>query len=180
MIKDGHWDYTEDGCMVQTYGGEKTYQVAFDMLSSSCRSVEDWGSGYGYFKATYGNKLPISNVDSAMGANVDISCDLSDRSPESDGVLLRHILEHNPDSWLKIVRNACVAHELVIVCFLNPKEPLFVPDRIVTEAIPEDVLLDLLWAEGFSVYRRTVDEPSGFPAGHQTFNTEWVYHAREK
>lgn len=99
------------------YGTPETYNVAADWLRR-CAAVADWGGGFGAF----GNHLPPSVaytvVDGTQQAEGQVLADLMTYREPSDGILLRHVLEHVQD-WRLVLANAMVACQsrLVLVTF---------------------------------------------------------------
>lgn len=110
----GLWDYskTHPG---QKYGDDVTYEKAMTFLED-CPLVEDWGCGFGYAKKFC--KTTYCGIDGSKGPETDIVADLREYKSEADGILLRHVLEHNID-WKKILDNAIASFKkkLVIILF---------------------------------------------------------------
>jgi hypothetical protein len=111
----GLWDYSK-AVPGQKYGDDDvTYQKAMTFLAD-CPQVEDWGCGFGYAK-TY-CKTTYKGVDGSKGPNTDVIADLREYKSDADGILLRHVLEHNHD-WKKVLDNAIGSfkNKLVIILF---------------------------------------------------------------
>lgn len=111
----GLWDYSK-ATPDQKYGGDDiTYQKAMDFLSD-CPIVEDWGCGFGYAKRFC--KTTYRGIDGSKGPQTDVVADLREYKSEADGILLRHVLEHNHD-WKKVLDNAIASFKkrLVIILF---------------------------------------------------------------
>lgn len=111
----GLWDYSK-ASPDEKYGDDDvTYEKAMTFLSD-CAAVEDWGCGFGtakkFCKGTY------RGVDGSKGPLTDLVVDLREHRSEVDGILIRHVLEHNHD-WKKILENAIASFrkKLVIVLF---------------------------------------------------------------
>lgn len=111
----GLWDYSK-AIPGQKYGDDDiTYVKAMEFLAD-CSQVEDWGCGFGYAKKLC--KTSYKGVDGSKGPNTDVIADLREYKSETDGILLRHVLEHNHD-WKKVLDNAIASFKkkLVIILF---------------------------------------------------------------
>jgi hypothetical protein len=98
----GLWDYSK----VETprpYGNDDvTYRKAMTFMAD-CNVVEDWGCGMGYARKFCTTKYV--GVDGSWSKFADVVADLREYTSQADGILLRHVLEHNHD-WRPILRNA--------------------------------------------------------------------------
>lgn len=84
------------------YGDTITYKKAAEFLADM-EGVEDWGCGAAGFKRFYKGKY--LGVDGSKNPFVDKIVDLAEYKSEVDGILLRHVLEHNYQ-WEKVLQNA--------------------------------------------------------------------------
>jgi hypothetical protein len=86
-----------------SYGDLESYYAAADWLDG-CQTVEDWGCGGGYFRHfVKGSYLGIDGSESPFA---DLVADLRTYpSTRPDGIVLRHVLEHDHD-WAMILDNA--------------------------------------------------------------------------
>lgn len=110
------------------YGDTVTYFMAEDWLRGL--HVEDWGCGYGWFKNVhYGGYLGLDGTQSPW---CDEIVELKNHTSASQGILLRHVLEHNHD-WVQILDNA-VSSFTRRLCII-----LFTPLMDKTTVIVEDV-----------------------------------------
>lgn len=115
----GKWDPWYKGLSKerpQAYGDMTTYLIAAEFLGD-CPVVADWGCGKGFFGTVC--KSEYVGVDGTQTPFSDVVCDLVDEHPNTyDGILLRHVLEHNYD-WQAILDNAIKSaqHKLCIVLF---------------------------------------------------------------
>ena len=102
----------------RSYGPADTYRIAADWLEGL--AVADWGCGYGAFRAHH--RGAYLGVDGTAGA-ADVVADLRSYRTPSEGVLLRHVLEHNPD-WRPILDGAIASftRRMVLVVF-TPDSP---------------------------------------------------------
>jgi hypothetical protein len=103
------------------YGTDHTYLLAAEWLRD-CEEVHDWGGGRGHFQKFLGEHQTYTLVD---GTQQDLEegtrfsmADLSRYHEQSDGILLRHVLEMTED-WKQILVNAVAAFQkrMVVVTF---------------------------------------------------------------
>lgn len=94
-------------------GREDTYVEAIRFLDIPNVVLEDWGGGMGYAGKFVKNALYYP-VDGSYGVQADLRTWTSDVGC----ILLRHVLEHNPD-WPVILRNAVSSfyYRMAIVTF---------------------------------------------------------------
>lgn len=84
-----------------------TYAAAAEWLAP-CHSIEDWGAGLGWFgRFLRDDQLyqPIDGTPSRFVTNVADLATYRAKEPLPDGILLRHVLEHNT-AWEQILCNA--------------------------------------------------------------------------
>ncbi len=84
------------------YGDTVTYRLAADFMAD-IDEVEDWGCGTGGFKRFYGGKY--IGIDGSANPFVDKIADLREYKSNVDGIMMRHVLEHNYD-WKLVLQNA--------------------------------------------------------------------------
>lgn len=84
------------------YGDTVTYKMAAEFLADM-PEVEDWGSGTAGFKRFYNGKY--IGVDGSANKFVDKVADLREYRSRVDGIVMRHILEHNYE-WGRVLQNA--------------------------------------------------------------------------
>jgi hypothetical protein len=112
----GKWDRKYTGVnAVALYADETTYRIAADFLAD-CREVEDWGCGSGGFRRFC--KTAYIGVDGSRSKFADKIVDLATYRSVPEGILLRHVLEHNA-KWSAILQNAVISFrkKLCIVLF---------------------------------------------------------------
>lgn len=112
----GKWDlYYHDLKHERLYGDEITYQLAADFLAD-VGEVEDWGCGSGGFRKFCTARY--TGVDGSVTPYADKIVDLCSYRSTVDGILMRHVLEHNYN-WEKILRNALASfrNKLCIIIF---------------------------------------------------------------
>lgn len=113
------WDHANDP--VQNYGTTGSYERAANFLDPFCEEVEDWGCGKGAARP-YFSKTRYIGIDGSGSKHADKVVDLRDYHSETDGILIRHVLEHNYD-WPLILRNAVESFRkrMCLVFFLEPE-----------------------------------------------------------
>jgi SAM-dependent methyltransferase len=99
----GLWDYKKAEAPFPYGGDDLTYKKAMDFLSD-CEVVEDWGCGTAYAKR-FCTIPKYVGIDGSESKFADKVADLREYVSEADGILMRHILEHNHD-WRKVLENA--------------------------------------------------------------------------
>jgi hypothetical protein len=120
------WYRAGDG--QQAYADTATYGLAAAWLDGL--DVEDWGCGLGWFRRFHrGGYL---GVDGTRSRWCDVHADLAAYRSMSEGVLLRHVLEHDP-RWRDVLDNA-VASTQRRLCVV-----LFTPPQDETRVLAEDV-----------------------------------------
>src|SRR5665213_2393727 len=86
------------------YGAATTYQIAGAFLAG-CAEVEDWGCGRATFRPYCAGTY--IGVDGSRTPYADKIAELGTYRSSVDGILLRHVLEHNYN-WPKVL-DAAVA-----------------------------------------------------------------------
>ena len=87
---------------IALYGEALTYRMAAAFLAD-LEGVEDWGCGKGGFRLFCQNKY--KGIDGSETPYADEIADLTTYRSAPEGILLRHVLEHNYD-WEKILASA--------------------------------------------------------------------------
>lgn len=113
----GKWDYSHGP---RVYGPNASYLEAAKLLDRDGWTVADWGCGCCAAKK-YFHRAKYIGIDGSPGFAERVA-DLREYREPSDGILLRHVLEHNYD-WPSILRNALASarKRVVIVLFLSMK-----------------------------------------------------------
>lgn len=111
------------------YGDTETYPIAATFLQD-CELVEDWGCGAGGFKRyrTEGYR----GIDGSQTPFADVIADLRTYRSDVDGILIRHVLEHDT-GWRDILENA-VASCRKKLCLV-----LFTPFSEATQIIAQNI-----------------------------------------
>ncbi len=97
------------------FGEETTYKKAMDFLCG-CDKVEDWGCGSGYAKKFMKEGVYVG-VDGSSNKAVSVHTELAEYRSVTEGILLRHVLDHNPD-WKLILENAVASFTRKMVIIL--------------------------------------------------------------
>lgn len=160
MSNVGKWAPWYDRGERISYGDTATYGMAAEWLSGL--SVEDWGCGCAAFRAYH--DAGYWGVDGSAGWCDEVD-DLTTRRSVTPGLLLRHVLEHNPD-WRKVLRNAVASakQRLVIVTFIPDgdgsqvgwTDELGVPDIAVPHSAIDKAL------KGWTVDKATLSTATAF------------------
>jgi hypothetical protein len=99
------------------YGNTITYALAADFLKD-CAVVEDWGCGKGWFRTL--RPHGYIGIDGTISPFADKHVDFTRYISTADGVLLRHVLEHNYE-WQSILDNAVeTAQKKICVVLFTP------------------------------------------------------------
>jgi hypothetical protein len=99
------------------FGDTLTYEKAAAFLDG-LTSVEDWGAGQGWFRRYLKPMVRYKSIDGSRSAQLDQLADLATYTSQVEGIMLRHVLEHN-DGWAAILSNALCSFtkRLVIILF---------------------------------------------------------------
>lgn len=114
----GKWDTLITGEQ-RPFGDEVTYHRAAQFLAD-CEQIEDWGCGFGWFSKIFSghSDADVQNLDGTKTEYADRVVDLCSYRSQSEGILLRHVLEHN-HHWRQVLENALSSFQrkLVIVIY---------------------------------------------------------------
>lgn len=101
------------------FGDVVTYHRAAQFLAD-CEQIEDWGCGFGWFSKIMSglSDAHVQNLDGTKTDYADRVVDLCSYRSRAEGILLRHVLEHNHD-WRQVLENALHSFQrkLVIVVY---------------------------------------------------------------
>lgn len=116
---DGWWDGSPDS--PYALGEITTMRLAAEWLDEACVHVEDWGCGSAYAKRFFVN-ASYRGVDGS-GPKADVIADLREYTSSVDGVLMRHVLEHNYE-WRRVLENALrSAKKRLALIIFTPRMP---------------------------------------------------------
>lgn len=114
----GKWnDFYADVTEPFPYGDVTSYKKAIDFLEDGCEIIQDWGCGAA-FAGTLVKKAQYVGIDGSWSRMAHVIVDLREFRCEVDGILMRHILEHN-DDWRKVLENALASFrkKFVLIMF---------------------------------------------------------------
>jgi hypothetical protein len=98
----GRWAKWNGGYDVPApYGDSVTYKLGAEFLEP-CATLEDWGSGRGWFETLCPRAIAI---DGSPSAHTTVLADLTRYTSCVEGIFMRHVLEHDPQ-WRAILSNA--------------------------------------------------------------------------
>lgn len=136
------------------YGNTVTYHLAADFLADMLE-VEDWGCGTGGFKRLYNGKY--TGIDGSANPFVDKVVDLRKYRSNVDGIVMRHVLEHNYD-WEAVLAGAVssIRKKFCLIIFTpfmdttqeiahNKKHGVDVPDIAFNKSDVEHFFEGLKW-----------------------------------
>ena len=136
------------------YGNTITYKLSADFLKDM-NEVEDWGCGTGGFKRFYNGKYV--GIDGSGNPFVDKVVDLRGYKSNVDGIVMRHVLEHNYD-WKEVLAGAVSSFKkrfclVIFTPFMdktqeiahNKKYGVDVPDIAFKKEDIEDFFRGLKW-----------------------------------
>ena len=112
----GRWPYGHQ--QIRFGRDDITYQKAAEFLDIEDSLVADWGCGTTYFRRFIRNARYVG-IDGSASPWCNVVADLRTYRGYSDGILLRHVLEHNVD-WKRILRNALRHAPRVVVVIFTP------------------------------------------------------------
>jgi hypothetical protein len=108
------WPRTQD-----RYGALESYLLAVDWLKD-CTDVADWGGAQGFFGTLLPARVRYTVVDGTRQRDDQVLADLMTYHVHSDGILLRHVLDHTRD-WRGLLQNAMqCSRRLVVITFTPP------------------------------------------------------------
>jgi hypothetical protein len=114
----GRWEpWYQSAQAPRAYGDTLTYEKAAAFLGG-LESVEDWGCGLAWFRRYLPQTVRYRGIDGSRSRFADHVADLRHYTSQAEGILLRHVLEHN-EEWETILANALrsFTKRLVIVLF---------------------------------------------------------------
>ena len=162
----GKWDYSGASMVCYADPLQESYKKAAAFLGDT---VEDWGCGTGWSKKHFKN---YRGVDGSVHKNVDEVVDLVKYTSDVDNILMRQVLECNPE-WKQILDNvkASFKKKFCLIVFtpfvdktrLGPDDPVHRADGSRVEG-----------ATFFNVYFKKQDILDYFPSPEFTVNEEEV------
>lgn len=102
----------------EAYGDTVTYEEGARWLTD-CAQVADWGCGKGWLRRFVGSDCYVG-IDGSASPFADVIADLRTYQAPTEGVFMRHVLEHNYD-WPAVLANACAsASERLFLALFTP------------------------------------------------------------
>lgn len=115
------WNYL--GVEQFPYGDTTTYEIGMDLLKD-CSTICDWGCGTAYAQRYIKPGQTYTGVDFTPSKFNHITADLRWLQHKSEGIFMRHVLEHNFE-WKEILKNALASFTkrfvLIMFTILVPK-----------------------------------------------------------
>jgi hypothetical protein len=145
------------------YGDSQSYRIGAEALAD-CATIEDWGSGLGWFKHFVQPGTQVTAVDGSWSQMCDVVDDLATRRSTVEGIFMRHVLEHNYN-WPTVLGNALESFtkRMVLVLFTplvkgKDQELRFEDDYgVPTLALSRAKLMSFL--KPFTVEETTIESP---------------------
>jgi len=157
----GKWSEYRTETECKCYGKVASYEMAAAFLDVKGWVVEDWGCGRAFAKQ-YFKQARYVGVDGSESRFCDVVDDLRTRNSVVDGILLRHVLEHNL-MWQWILQGAirCCPKRLCVVFFqaFQPKPCIARdphPGVVTINMVEKDVDAIL---SGWKVKKRDASQP---------------------
>ncbi|MEE8459291.1 MAG: hypothetical protein V3S08_05435 [Phycisphaerales bacterium] len=129
----GLWDKSYEGNpSEQMYGDPTTAKIAGAFLNQpDIERIEDWGCGFGGFKAYIGDRQTYVGVDGSKSRAATVIADLETYTSDVDAIHMRGVLAHNPN-WQSILRNSIASFNkrMVLTLFTPFQETTSVIDRM--------------------------------------------------
>ena len=119
----------------ERYGDDTSYEKAARFLAGG--PVEDWGGGPGYARRFFPQGYRL--IDGTPWDQVDAVADLTEYVSAVEGILLRHVLEHDL-RWRLILQNALASADKVALVIFTPFSPethVIAWNENVTPAVPD-------------------------------------------
>jgi len=151
---DWYADLHSDGMGAFRYGGTVTYRMAAAFMADVAE-VEDWGCGAGGFQTVM--PRPLHRCRWKPDAVADRIVDLCEYSSNVEGIVMRHVLEHNED-WQRILNRALrsFTRKFCLILFTpfsetthqiayNAQHGVDVPDISFRRSDIEDRMVGLRW-----------------------------------
>lgn len=165
MSMEGMWKHLyPPECGVFPFGGDESYVRAGRFFAKGCRLVEDWGSGTGYFKKFLRPEIKYIPIDGTPNPYITKVLDLEKYQSTANGILLRHVLEHNL-RWQKILDNAAKSVRQKLVLIISTPLNLALSKSIKTDeygissfSLGEIEIMEHLG--GFTVRKEKMESPA--------------------
>ena len=147
----------------QPYGDSPTYRMGADWLEGL--HVEDWGCGKGFLRRFVPAEL-YTGIDGSWSPLADVVTDLVDYRSETEGIFIRHVLEHDFE-WRRILDNALASasRRIALVLFTPLAAETHQIAWNVDPGVPdisfnEDDIAERALAAGWDVSAATINSPT--------------------
>jgi len=136
----------------RNFGEDLTYAIAMGYLRG-CAEVHDWGCGTAYAQRYITPRQHYLGIDGTPTPWTAVVADLTEWCTPADGILVRHILEHNTD-WRGVLLNAVRSTRLrlAVVLFIPLRTDGHERDRTPLGSfrnleLPESEVLEIIKRE---------------------------------
>lgn len=154
------------------YGTESYERIAAFM--GDVDQVEDWGCGGGALRSRLRADQQYIGVDGSATPYADHVTDLRRYRSNAEGVVLRHVLEHNDDWQLVLDRAVASAQRKLAIVVFTPQvastRVLFREPHYGNVPVVAFYYLDLMTR----IPDRFTTEISGWPAPDTAYGAEWA------
>lgn len=153
------------------YGSTETYELGMKWLDKTCDTVADWGCGLTWAKR-YLERARYWGVDgSANNPFADELADLRKYHGETDGIFMRHVLEHN-EGWADILQNALASfRKRYALIFFTPFREATGPNN------PGHLTLDISFRkQDILAYLEPFEVREEFLATNTQYGSETVFY----
>ena len=179
MTNLGKWQSLYQDSTPFPFGSDSTYRIGAEFLAG-CRTIDDWGCGTQWFRGVMQGLNPetrITGLDGSAGY-CDQIVDLREYVPAElpDGLILRHVLEHNFD-WRIILNRALKSftHRMILIlCTPTVEQETLLYEHSFPEGVscpylslPQSELEQILASYGLSFHQETIASPDS-EFGHET------------
>lgn len=157
MTNVGRWDqWYAELTSPEPYDDVATYSIGADWLAP-CETVEDWGTGRGYFLTLRPDAV---GIDGSQTPFAKVIADLAEYTSSPEGIFMRGVIEHDW-RWEQILANALASFtkRMCLVLF-TPDAPdvrqldwiaeLGVPDLAIPSRFVDEMASGLV-ADSFSL-----------------------------
>jgi hypothetical protein len=167
----GKWDkHYADLKSPDHYIDTETYEAGAEWLRT-CKVVEDWGCGKGWFEYVVGDRFKVVGVDGSKTPFASKIVDLEDYTTSVEGIYMRGVAEHN-FNWDKILKNLFASFtDKACIVFFTPmsdtdeaKVLALAPgyDNIPDISIPESFVVNLCKEKGLPYCVEVIESKTAY------------------
>jgi hypothetical protein len=153
------WDAIyQDAGGARPSGDTLTYEKAARFLEG-LSEVEDWGCGWAWFRRHLPECVHYRGIDGSASPGADEVVDLANYTSRVEGILLRHVLEHN-HAWQRVLDNALrsFTRRMVLVLFTPFVDVTWVIATNTTMGVPDIAFAKTDLIRRFTGLKWTLDE----------------------